>query len=161
VIVCILMLCMLSQISSQVDIRTAAMKSFSKKEWSVAEEMMTESAVSEALTHPSTKVDNSSVSVVFPKRPQISMGRMAEAHQNMRSELSVLSQLHHENIISLLGVVVTPPSILIEYAPMGTMKQVYEDYQQSSQRLSPCVSQITIVQVRTKEIYYKMKSMQP
>ena len=128
------------------------MKSFSKREWTSAEELMAESAVSEALTEPITPVDkpdnNSSVSVVFHKRPQISMGRMAEAHQNMRTELSVLSQLHHENIISLLGVVVSPPSILIEYAPLGTMKQVYEDYQQSSQRLSPCVSQITIVQVR-------------
>ncbi|XP_065901967.1 leucine-rich repeat serine/threonine-protein kinase 1-like [Dysidea avara] len=131
--------------------KTAAMKSFTKKEWTSADELIAESAVSEALTESSTQVDksndSSSVSVVFPKRPQISMGRMAEAHQNTLNELSVLSQLQHENIISLLSVVVTPPSILIEYAPMGTMKLMYETYHQSSQRLSPCVSQITIVQI--------------
>lgn len=136
---------------AQVDIKTAAMKSFTKKEWTCADEVMDKSAVTELMTELSTPVDqskeNSSVSVVFPKRPAVSFGRMAEAHQNMRNELSVLSQLQHDNIISLLGVVVSPPSILIDYAPMGTLKQMYEAYQQSSQRLSPCVSQITIVQV--------------
>ena len=125
------------------------MKAFTKKEWSGVERAKNE-PVSEILVE-STEVQapqpaKGSVDL-FPKRSLISIETMAEAHRSMRSELSVLSQLNHENIISLVGVLVVPPSILLEYAPMGTMKEVYKSYRQSSQRLLPEISQATIIQV--------------
>ena len=134
-----------------MEVKTVAMKAFTKKEWSNIERARgAESVVSDVLL-ASTEVkmpqsDNVSVNL-FPSTPVISVETMAEAHRSMRSELSVLSQLNHENIGSLVGVMIVPPSILLEYAPMGTMKEVYKTYRQCSQRLLPEISQITIIQV--------------
>lgn len=67
----------------------------------------------------------------------------------MHSEVSVVSQLNHENIISLLGVVISPPSILLEYAPAGSLSSICKTYQESSQYLLPAVCRATILQVKT------------
>lgn len=135
-----------------MEIKTVAMKAFTKKEWSGIKRVNDEP--NSELLIASTEVnepqsDNSSVNL-FPKAPVISIETMADAHRSMRSELSVLSQLNHENIVSLVGVLVVPPSILLEYAPMGTMKEVYKAYRQSSQHLLPDVCQATIIQVGIK-----------
>lgn len=135
-----------------MDVKTVAVKAFTQ-EWSVTERSKSESTSEILLASTEVKgpqldkpLSSSSVNL-FPEGPVISIEMMVDAHQNMRSELSVLSQLKHENIISLVGVMVVPPSILLEYAPMGTMKEMYKAYQQSSQRLLPEVSQATIIQV--------------
>ena len=125
------------------------MKAYTKKEWSGIERAKTESINEVLLTSTEVKgaqPKNSSVNL-YPNRSVISIETMSEAHRNMRSELSVLSQLNHENIISLVGIMVVPPSILLEYAPMGTMKEVYKSYRQSSQRPLPETCQATIIQV--------------
>ena len=67
--------------------------------------------------------------------------------RRMHSEVSVMSQLNHENIIKLLGVVVSPPSILLEYAPAGNLSSICKAYQENSQHLLPVVSRATILQV--------------
>ena len=67
----------------------------------------------------------------------------------MHSEVSVVSQLNHENIIKLLGVVILPPSILLEYAPLGNLSTICEKYYQNSQCLLPAVSRATILQVKS------------
>ena len=124
-----------------------AMKAYTKKEWSGIERAKSES-ISDMFLVSTEEARSGDPSVnLFPNRSVISIETMSEAHRNMRSELSVLSQLNHENVISLVGVMAVPPSILLEYAPMGTMKGVYKNYRQSSQRLLPEVSQATIIQV--------------
>lgn len=130
-----------------MEAKTVAMKAFTKKEWSGIERARTESFTEIFVVSTEVQSDKPSSVNLFPKRPAISIETMADAHQNMRSELSVLSQLNHENIVSLVGVTVVPPSILLEYAPIGTMKEVYKTYRQSSQNLLPEVSQSTIIQV--------------
>ena len=125
------------------------MKAYTKKEWSGIVRTQGESVTDMLLV--STEEPRSgdpSVNLYPNNRSVISIETMSEAHRNMRSELSVLSQLNHENVISLVGVMVVPPSILLEYAPMGTMKEVYRNYRQSSQRLLPEICQATIIQVR-------------
>ena len=134
-----------------MEAKTVALKAFTKKEWSGIESSRSESITEVFVISTEVKgaqSDKPSSVNLFPKRPAISIETMADAHQSMRSELSVLSQLNHENIVSLVAVMVVPPSILLEYAPMGTMKEVYKTYQQSSQQLLPEVSQSTIIQVR-------------
>ena len=130
------------------------MKAFTKKEWGSIK-MAKSNSISEVVITPTEvqepQLSKSSVNL-FPTRPLISIETMAEAHRSMRSELSVLSQLNHENIISLVGVLVVPPSILLEYAPMGTMKEVYKSYRHSSQRLLPEICQATIIQVQALAI---------
>ena len=41
--------------------------------------------------------------------------------RDLRQEVSVLAQLYHPNIVSLLGVSLRPMCIVIEYAPMGSL----------------------------------------
>lgn len=133
-----------------MEVKTVAMKAFTKKEWSGIERANSESITEVSTVSTEVKASDSgnALSVnLFPKRPVISVETMAEAHRSMRSELSVLSQLNHDNIISLVGVMIVPPSILLEYAPMGTMKEIFKTYHQSSQHLLPEVSQSTIIQV--------------
>ena len=41
--------------------------------------------------------------------------------KDFRQEVTVLSQLYHPNIVSLLGVSLRPMCIVIEYAPKGSL----------------------------------------
>ena len=138
-----------------MEVKTVAMKAFTKKEWGSVKMAKSENVSEVAIIPTEVQEPQSSKSSVnlFPTRPMISIETMAEAHRSMRSELSVLSQLNHENIISLVGVLVVPPSILLEYAPMGTMKEVYKSYRQISQRLLPEICQATIIQVQVLTTY--------
>ena len=130
-----------------MEMKTVAMKAYTKEEWSGIVRAQGES-LSELLLAPTEEPQSSDPLVnLYPNTSVISIETMSEAHRNMRSELSVLSQLNHENVISLVGVMVVPPSILLEYAPMGTMKGVYKNYRQTSQRLLPEICQATIIQV--------------
>ena len=127
-------------------VKTVAIKAFAKTTWKGVGKANNE-AISETMLM-TTKVQRPQISE--PSVEQVNaMPReiMAEAHKCMRCELSILSQLNHENIITLVGILVVPPSILLEYAPMGTMKDVYKSYQQGSQRILPEVCQETIIQV--------------
>ena len=75
-----------------------------------------------------------------------------EALRHMHSEVSVVSQLNHENIIKLLGVVILPPSILLEYAPLGNLAVICKNYYQNAQCLLPDVSRATILQVAEEQL---------
>ena len=136
-------------------VKTVALKAFAKTNWKGVEKASNK-AISEILP-TTTEVQRPQASKSSVEHfATITRERMAEAHKDMRSELSILSQLNHENIISLVGVLVVPPSILLEYAPMGTMKEVYKSYQQGSQRILPEVCQATIIQVERRYHYLHM-----
>ena len=131
-----------------MEVKTVAMKTYTKKDWSGIVMAQSES-ITDMLLVSTEEPQSGDPSVNFypNNRSVISIETMSEAHRNMHSELSILSQLNHENLISLVGVMVIPPSILLEYAPMGTMKEVYRNYRQSSQHLLPETCQATIIQV--------------
>lgn len=44
----------------------------------------------------------------------------------MRQEVTVLAQLNHPNIVSLLGVSVRPMCMVIELAPMGSLFDILD-----------------------------------
>lgn len=113
------------------------MKSFSK-------------SLYEALKQCSAGKDTTLDLLVSHLKEELFVSSGIDALRLMHSEVSVVSQLDHENIIKLLGVVISPPSILLEYAPAGNLSTICEIYQQNSQQLLPAVSKATILQVRKK-----------
>ena len=119
---------------------TAAMKSFSK---SLNKEFKQEEGINDVTLD--ILVSNS--------KEDFSLASGIDTLRLMHSEVSVISQLNHENIISLLGVVISPPSILLEYAPAGSLSGICVNYWENSQRLLPAVSRATILQVCSKNTY--------
>ena len=118
---------------------TAAMKSFSK---SLNKEFKQEEGINDVTLD--ILVSNS--------KEDFSFTSGIDTLRLMHSEVSVISQLNHENIISLLGVVISPPSILLEYAPAGSLSDICVNYWENSQRLLPAVSRATILQVSIKNM---------
>ena len=86
--------------------------------------------------------------LVSHSKEELRISSGINALQLMHSEVSVVSQLNHKNIIKLLGVVILPPSILLEYAPLGNLAAICENYNQNAQCLLPAVSRATILQVK-------------
>ena len=112
----------------------AAMKSFSK-------------SLNEAFKQAKQFEDVTLDLLVSHSKEEFCTTSRSDTLRLMHSEVSVISQLNHENIIRLLGVVISPPSILLEYAPAGNLSSVCKAYQEKSQHLLPVVSRATILQV--------------
>ena len=51
----------------------------------------------------------------------ITSGEALFLFRDLRQEVTVLAQLNHPNIVSLLGVSIRPMCMVIEYAPMGSL----------------------------------------
>ena len=115
--------------------RTAAMKSFSR-------------SLNETFQQSKAHKDVTLDVLVSHSKEELRITSGINALRLMHSEVSVVSQLNHENIIKLLGVVILPPSILLEYAPLGNLSEICKTYYQNSQCLLPAVSRTTILQVK-------------
>lgn len=69
------------------------------------------------------------------------------SYQTIRKEVSFLSSLHHENLTQLCGVCTNPFMLLIELAPLGSLRSVLNDYQTANAALSSPVLCQSIKQV--------------
>ena len=59
-----------------------------------------------------------------------------------------MSPLHHENIVELIGVTLTPLGLVLELAPRGSLRSILKEFAIASQRLQPAAIQAVIIQVR-------------
>jgi len=88
-------------------VKTVAIKAFAKTTWKGVGKANNE-AISETMLM-TTKVQRPQISEPSVEQVNaIPREIMAEAHKCMRCELSILSQLNHENIITLVGILVVP-----------------------------------------------------
>lgn len=126
---------------AQIAKSTAALKSFSK-------------SIKEAFRESKAVKDITLNLLVSHSEDDFCIDSRINNVRLMRSEVSVVSQLNHENIVKLLGVVISPPSILLEYAPAGNLSTICKNYHQNSQHLLPSVSRATILQVIIKLCMY-------
>ena len=69
------------------------------------------------------------------------------SYQMIRKEVSFLSSLHHENLTQLCGVCTNPFMLLIELAPLGSLRSIIGDYQNASAAISSPVLCQSIKQV--------------
>ena len=70
------------------------------------------------------------------------------SYQMIRKEVSFLSSLHHENLTQLCGVCTNPYMLLIELAPLGSLRSIISEYQTADAALSSPVLSQSIKQVR-------------
>ena len=77
-----------------------------------------------------------------PQRHQIITG-----FNNLKKELSILSPLHHENIVELIGVTLTPLGLVLELAPRGSLRSMLKEFAAEGCRLQPAAIQAVIIQV--------------
>ena len=69
------------------------------------------------------------------------------SYQMIRKEVSFLSSLHHENLTQLCGVCTNPYMLLIELAPLGSLRSIISEYQTADAALSSPVLCKSIKQV--------------
>ena len=70
------------------------------------------------------------------------------SYQMIRKEVSFLSSLHHENLTQLCGVCTNPFMLLIELAPLGSLRSIIGDYRTAYAAISSPVLCQSIKQVR-------------
>ena len=75
--------------------------------------------------------------------------RAWEIYQKASLEARVMVQLHHWNILGLVGVTVWPLRLLVELAPLGDIKSCVAKFKKTSIRLMKTTIKATLVQVRT------------
>ncbi|ETN84901.1 hypothetical protein NECAME_06625 [Necator americanus] len=71
----------------------------------------------------------------------------SRAYCTSRQELNLLSRLRHSNIVCLVGVCVSPLSLVFELAPLGALNQLLVSHRKSGARLGLSVLRDSAVQV--------------
>ncbi|VDM71515.1 unnamed protein product, partial [Strongylus vulgaris] len=71
----------------------------------------------------------------------------SRAYCTSRQELNLLSRLKHSNIVCLIGVCVSPLSLIFELAPLGALNQLLASHRKSGARLGLSVLRDSAVQV--------------
>ena len=59
-----------------------------------------------------------------------------------------MASLRHPNILKLIGIALQPIRLLLEYAPLGSLKNVVNRYQDGDSRMNRYALQKVIIQVR-------------
>ncbi|KAI6646758.1 Leucine-rich repeat serine/threonine-protein kinase 1-like [Oopsacas minuta] len=85
---------------------------------------------------------------------------------SMRAELSILESLSHPHIIKVLGLLLNPYSMLVEWAPLGSLHAIVTSYWENNLSIQPHVLHKVICQVaegiaylhKKEIIYYDLKS---
>ena len=70
------------------------------------------------------------------------------SYQMIRKEVSFLSSLHHKNLTQLCGVCTNPFMLLMELAPLGSLRSIISDYETAYAAISSPVLCQSIKQVR-------------
>lgn len=72
---------------------------------------------------------------------------LASAYGLFRIELNKLSSAHHPNILRFIGLTVVPPAIVLEYAPLGSIHDVSNQYKEKNCPICPSSLAMTLHQV--------------
>ncbi len=66
---------------------------------------------------------------------------------NVRKELSILSPLHHPHVVRLFGVMLRPMGLVLELAPMGSLKKILSNHLEVHAKLHVRGMQRVLLQV--------------
>ena len=76
------------------------------------------------------------------------MRAAAKAYITCRQELSVLLTCgSHPNIVPFVGLCTQPLSIILQYAPMGSLESILKEYKRTNAQLGLTIYQKLITQV--------------
>ena len=77
----------------------------------------------------------------------------AKAYTVARQEISILSGLKHDHIVSMIGLTLKPLAIILELAPLGNLKEILEAYKKNVCKLSAFIIQQVAVQISSAFVY--------
>ena len=64
-----------------------------------------------------------------------------------RIELNKLLSADHPNVLRFIGITVTPPAIVVEYAPLGSLHDVTKQYREKGCPICPASIAMILQQV--------------
>jgi len=76
-----------------------------------------------------------------------------QGYQMIRKEVSFLSTLHHENLTQLCGMSTNPYMLLIELAPLGSLRTIIKKYRTADLALASPVLCQSMAQVSALNIH--------
>jgi hypothetical protein len=83
------------------------------------------------------------------------MRAACKAYITCRQELSVLLTTgSHPNIVPLAGLCKRPLSIILHYAPMGSLESILKEYKRTNTQLGLTIYQKLIIQVYLFNYYF-------
>lgn len=69
------------------------------------------------------------------------------AYCDARQEINILNLIQHQNIVSLVGVLLQPLSIVLERAPYGSLHDSIQEYGRSGLKIPFLAIQQAVIQV--------------
>ena len=85
--------------------------------------------------------------IVAVKTIHDSLENLASTYGFMRIELNKLSSADHPNILRFIGLTVVPPAIVLEYAPLGSLHDVSNQYKEKNCPICPSSLAMILYQV--------------
>ena len=68
-------------------------------------------------------------------------------YQSANAEGRIMASLHHPNILPLIGIVFQPIRLLLEFAPLGSLKNIVNRYYENDSSINKFILQKVICQV--------------
>ena len=84
---------------------------------------------------------------VFSRKAGITRHSIIDGFCGVKKELSILSPLKHPHIIQLHGVMMRPLGLILELAPLGSLKDILRDYAEARAHLHISVTKQVVIQV--------------
>ena len=66
---------------------------------------------------------------------------------NLKKELSILSPLRHPHVVQLFGVMLRPMGLVLELAPLSSLKKILNNYHEVDAKLHVRAMQRVLLQV--------------
>jgi len=87
---------------------------------------------------------------MLQKRDHLYMQRACDAYLTARQEVSILQEITHAHIVSLLGLSTQPLGLVLELAPHGSLGDILVKMKSYGQDLSVYTIKQIIIQVVTE-----------
>lgn len=80
-----------------------------------------------------------------------------KAYFTARQELTVMLNLRHANIMSLIGICMQPLALILDCAPLGALDVIIQNYRRDGSRIGPFCFQLIVLQT-SRAIEYLHRS---
>ena len=84
---------------------------------------------------------------LFSRNAGITRRSIIDGFGSVKKELSILSPLKHPHIIQLHGVMMRPLGLILELAPLGSLKNMLHEYAEAHAHLHISVTKQVVIQV--------------
>ena len=84
---------------------------------------------------------------IISRSAGITRRSIIDGFSGVKKELSILSPLKHPHIIQLHGVMMRPLGLILELAPLGSLKNILHDYGEAHAHLHISTTKQVVIQV--------------